>query len=162
MIPPILLNLSKLLTAYLLSSPHLHGNVYNQIQWRVTPKLQHWIYDLTKELNTLIRTNSEPQNSAVKDPSIPVQPLSKSKKCKWKANKWKIILYCQFVLIIFAIFHIHQNLRQHATMLLTRNWTKCKRALIIKASIVAYHHHLPSPSHHQHHMIDDGHHNTFA
>ena len=55
---------------------------------------------------------------------------------------------CLFVLIIF-IFPIHQNLRQHATILLTRNWKKRQKAPITKASIVTYHY-LPSPSHHQH------------
>ena len=56
-----------------------------------------------------------------------------SKKSKWKVSKWNIILYCHFVLIIF-IFSIHQNLRPHATMLLTRNWKKRKKAPVIKTT----------------------------
>ena len=36
----------------------------------------------------------------------------------------------------FSCFPIHQNLHQHATMWLTRNWKKRKKASIIKMSII--------------------------
>ena len=51
-------------------------------------KIEHWISHLTKEFYTFIRTNSEPQNSAVKDPFRIVQTMSNQRKaCGKQVNE---------------------------------------------------------------------------
>jgi hypothetical protein len=124
-----------LLTYFLLL--YYHGNAYNQNKRCDVPKLEYWIFDLTKEFNTKTQTNSKTEVCCQRS-------IHKSSNSCQLASTWKIIFlsFCHHNFLFF----VNQNIRQHSTVLLARNWKKHKEASNIKSSIVAYHYHNCYPT----------------
>ena len=142
------------LSIYLLSSSHLHGNAYCQNKWHDMPKLECWIFNVTKEFNTTTPINSEPQNSAVKDPSIPIQILPNQRKAGGKQVNGNHFLLS---------FHPHKfHFPTTPDPLSTRHHVVDEELKKHKKALIITYYYLPLLSHHQHHMIDDGHCKAFC